>query len=231
MSEEKYRYEVVQNITPSPVILANLPTQGRDYAIQGWDVVDLTRLFKPDEVNRNESLQNAIEKIKWLKVITSVDDVMVPDRDKRPLAVRMRLGDKVEAQPTMYTQLLRLHEEKEEMANLLELTKAGTASEQDRKRLEELQTKFRTDEVQAMMNMAPEVANPITAAARIFEDRSKSEVPKPEAPKPEAQKPEEQKPKEQKPEEKPETPGDEEKEGSEQPPKPAKTKGGKKPRQ
>lgn len=184
--EEKYRYEVVQNITPGVVVIANMPTQGRDFTISGWDVVDLTRLFKPEEINLNGSLQNAIEKLKWLKVIHSEKDVVLPDSDSKPLAARMKLGDKIEALPSMYTQLLRLHEEREEMANLLELSKAGTAEDRDKKRLEELQVKFRSDEVLKLTQVMDNIPNPVQAAINIFKDKkiAVAETPKPTADEP-----------------------------------------------
>lgn len=193
MAEKKrtpYRYRIVQNVSDAMLVITGLGGPDKQITIRRGEVIDLSDRFKAEDVNSNPGIKLCIEKMKTLKPIESMSDVI---KDiKVPMAASMKAGDKLALENTPYHHKLQLQKEMEELANLREKEKAGTAEERDLERIAQLTKKFSNAEILAELRGLTKGEDPATAAQDLLDKQKKRDEEEDEEKKNEEEKPEKQ---------------------------------------
>lgn len=188
MAEEKkkkipYKYRIVQNVSDAMLVISGLGGPDKMLTLKRGEVIDLSERYKAEEVNSNNGIRRCIERMGTLKPIEKMEDVKTIITT--PVAAQMKAGDKISLDSTPYQHKLQLQKEMEELANLREKEKAGTAEETDLARIAILTKKFSNAETLAELRGLTKEENPAQAAQELLnkqktkdeEDEEKPEKP------------------------------------------------------
>ena len=135
MAGQKYRWEVIQNTQGGPVMMPDLGKGG--FTLGAGKVFDLTKRFTAEEVNGSTSLDNAINKLKWVKPVESSDEVVKVDSAK--LIKQLEPGRPMTLPDSPYIGKVTDLEQDEEYTNLIQQRNAGTMTDpKDKERLVKL---------------------------------------------------------------------------------------------
>lgn len=178
MAEEKkkkvpYKYRIVQNVSDAMLVISGLGGPDKILTLKRGEVIDLSERFKAEEVNSNNGIRKCIEKMGTLKPIEKMEDVKSVITS--PIAAQMRAGDKIALDSTPYQHKLQLQKEMEELANLREKEKAGTAEESDLERIAILTKKFSNAETLSELRGLTKEENPTQAAQELLNKQKAKE--------------------------------------------------------
>lgn len=179
-----YKYRIVQNVSDAMLVISGLGGPDKILTLKRGEVIDLSERYKAEEVNSNNGIRKCIEKMGTLKPIEKMEDVKTVIIS--PVAAQMKAGDKIALDSTPYQHKLQLQKEMEELANLREKEKAGTAEETDLDRISLLTKKFSNAETLAELRGLTKEENPAQAARELLEKQKtkdeEEEEEKPEKP-------------------------------------------------